>query len=157
MSASNNPSHLPGIDQIELPPDTAAFFLRMERATETTDCAVTKDNQPIMSVKGAWTPKEDALLTEAVMKSRPIVWDQVAESVPGRTALQCKERWRYRLDPTVKRARFEKWEDDIIIAERNRIGNHWTVIAGKLPGRTPYAVKNRWYSLLRNLNLAGNQ
>ena len=100
--------------------------------------------------KGSWSQHEDELLRHAVSNCSPILWDVVAEQVPGRTAIQCKERWLYRLHPEVKKTRFEKWEDDLIIRERNLHGNHWTLIANKLPGRTSCAVKNRWYSVLRN-------
>ncbi|EAY06022.1 Myb-like DNA-binding domain containing protein [Trichomonas vaginalis G3] len=105
-----------------------------------------------ISVKGSWSQEEDALLKKAVLSQSPILWDIVAEQVPGRTAIQCKKRWLYRLHPEVKKTRFEKWEDDLIIAERKKHGNHWTLIATKLPGRTSCAVKNRWYSVLRNRN-----
>ena len=100
--------------------------------------------------KGTWSPVEAEKLKEAVNKSVPIVWDGVAENVPGRTATQCKERWLYRLDPAVKKTRFEQWEDEIIVRERLRIGNRWTLISNLLPGRTSQSVKNRWYSVLRN-------
>ena len=100
--------------------------------------------------KGSWSQHEDDLLRQAVANCSPILWDVIAEQVPGRSAIQCKERWLYRLHPEVKKTRFEKWEDDLIIRERNLHGNHWTLIANKLPGRTSCAVKNRWYSVLRN-------
>jgi hypothetical protein len=109
-----------------------------------------KNNKHPISVKGSWSPREDEQLRIAVSKCQPILWDVVAEQVPGRSAIQCKERWLYRLHPEVKKTRFEKWEDDIIIKARNIYGNHWTLIANKLPGRTSCAVKNRWYSVLRN-------
>lgn len=100
--------------------------------------------------KGLWTHEEDLLLIEAVKSVNPIIWDVVAEKIPGRNAVQCRERWRYRLDPSVDRSPFQKWEDDFIISERKRIGNMWTLIATKLPGRTVCSVKNRWYSVLRH-------
>lgn len=106
--------------------------------------------QSIPKLKGAWSNEEDIKLKEAVSHCDPILWDVIAESVPGRTPIQCKERWLYRLHPEIKKTRFEKWEDELIIHERNRVGNHWTLIANKLPGRTSCAVKNRWYSVLRN-------
>jgi hypothetical protein len=53
-------------------------------------------------------------------------------------------------DFVIKKVKFEKWEDEVIILERERIGNHWSHIADKLSGRTSSAVKNRWYSVLRN-------
>ena len=138
---------LPSIYDLPLPSLQERFFLEMEEvAARKLNSGPKADPR-----HGTWTREEDELLRMAVSNCRPILWDVVAESVPGRSAIQCKERWLYRLDPEVKRTRFEKWEDDLIVRERLRIGNHWTVIANKLPGRTPCAVKNRWYSCLRNL------
>ena len=102
-------------------------------------------------IKGFWTREEDELLKKAVESTNPIVWDIVAEQVPGRSPIQCRERWRNRLDPAVKKTRFERWEDNIIIREQKKIGNKWTLIANFLPGRTATAVKNRWYSVLKNV------
>ena len=99
-------------------------------------------------IKGVWKQEEDEKLKKAVQSMSPVVWDVVAEHVPGRTPLQCRERWRYRLSPDIKKTRFEHWEDSIIIKEQKRLGNKWTLIANKLPGRTSCAVKNRWYSVL---------
>lgn len=102
-------------------------------------------------MKGNWSPDEDNLLREAVSNLRePISWDDVAKSVTGRTAKQCRERWLFRLSPNLNKAPFQKWEDEVIVIERQRIGNRWTAIASKLPGRTSCAVKNRWYTVLRN-------
>ena len=135
---------LPSIHDLPLTSCQETFFTQME------ELAARYLNSKTRPRHGAWTPEEDELLKDAVSKGKPVLWDVVAEAVPGRTPIQCKERWLYRLDPDVKRTKFEKWEDDLIVRERLRIGNHWTVIANKLPGRTPCAVKNRWYSCLRN-------
>jgi hypothetical protein len=54
-----------------------------------------------------------------------------------------------KLNPEVRRSPFERWEDELIESERQRIGNHWSVIAQRLPGRTACSVKNRWYTVLR--------
>ena len=105
--------------------------------------------------KGVWTHEEDELLCKAVNECKPILWDVVAEKIPGRNAVQCRERWRYRLDPSINRSPFQKWEDEFIISERKKVGNMWTLIANKLPGRTVCAVKNRWYSVLRHKNNDG--
>jgi hypothetical protein len=74
----------------------------------------------------------------------------VATLIPGRTPTQCRERWMFRIGPGLNKAPFQDWEDELIIKEREKLGNHWTSIAGKLPGRTSCAVKSRWYSVLKN-------
>jgi hypothetical protein len=50
--------------------------------------------------KGAWTPGEDAKLTEAVTEHGNN-WVQVATMVPGRTNHQCRHRWAKCLDSTI--------------------------------------------------------
>ena len=114
------------------------------------NCALRLPKTYTLHKKGIWTQEEDMLLLQAVNETKPIIWDVVAEKIPGRNAIQCRERWRYRLDPSINRTPFQKWEDDFIISERKKVGNLWTLIATKLPGRTVCAVKNRWYSVLRH-------
>jgi hypothetical protein len=72
--------------------------------------------------------------------------------VPTRTSKQCRERWFDRLAPELKRTPFEPWEDEIISEKQREVGNKWSVIANYLPGRSPGAVKNRWYSGLKSSN-----
>ncbi|OHT14045.1 Myb-like DNA-binding domain containing protein [Tritrichomonas foetus] len=106
---------------------------------------------PEFNVKGVWTKSEDDILKDAVSNAGdPIDWTYVASKVQHRTWKQCKERWCLRLHPNLKKIPFEKWEDDVVIKEREKYGNHWALIAKKLPGRTAVAVKNRWYSVLRH-------
>ena len=109
--------------------------------------------QPVDSVtRGSWCMSEDALLRAAVGRFGINHWDAVAATIPGRTATQCRERWMFRISPGLKKTPFEYWEDELIIRERGRLGNHWTQIAAKLPGRTSCSVKNRWYTVLRKHN-----
>ena len=116
------------------------FFSSMERKPKTNECG-----------KGQWTPDEDKLLLDAMARFKGhICWEELSKQIPGRTAKQCRERWQFRLHPDVSKAPFEPWEDEFIIFERQNKGNHWTEIARKLPGRTSCAVKNRWYTVLRN-------
>ena len=74
----------------------------------------------------------------------------IAKFVPSRTSKQCRERWVQRLAPSIKHEPFEPWEDKLIIEKQAEIGNRWSVIAQSLPGRASCAIKNRWYSALRN-------
>ena len=41
------------------------------------------------------------------------------------------------------------WEDNTIIRGHAEVGNRWSVIAARLPGRTADATKNRWNASLK--------
>lgn len=43
--------------------------------------------------KGHWTAQEDKLLTEAVRQHAGKNWKKIAESLEGRTDVQCLHRW----------------------------------------------------------------
>jgi hypothetical protein len=84
-------------------------------------------------------------------------WAAVARFVLTRTAKQCRERWFQRLAPEIRHGAFEPWEDAVILARQREFGNRWSLIAAKLPGRTPGSVKNRWYSGLKHKHATGAQ
>ena len=107
-------------------------------------------NQNEFQARGTWTQQEDEQLTSAVRQLGTKKWTDIAKFVPTRTSKQCRERWFHRLDPNIRRDPFEPWEDQIIIEKQKEIGNKWAIIAQQIPGRTPSAVKNRWYSGLKN-------
>ncbi|KAL4101683.1 hypothetical protein PRIC1_005432 [Phytophthora ramorum] len=100
-------------------------------------------------VKGPWSVEEDAMLMEMMLKGYDN-WRQVSNSIPGRTAKQCRERWRNRLDPSINKSPFTEEEDDAIQQAYEKYGNRWTQIAELLPGRTEDAVKLRWKALNPN-------
>ena len=89
-------------------------------------------------------------MLSAVHQLGPKKWVDIAKFVPTRTSKQCRERWFHRLDPEIRHEPFEPWEDQIIITKQREIGNKWATIAQELQGRSPSAVKNRWYSGLKN-------
>ncbi|KAI9895276.1 hypothetical protein PsorP6_018950 [Peronosclerospora sorghi] len=100
-------------------------------------------------VKGPWSVEEDARLMEMMLKGYDN-WRQVSNNIPGRTAKQCRERWRNRLDPSIKKTPFTPQEDEAIQQAYEKYGNRWTQIAELLPGRTEDAVKLRWKALNPN-------
>jgi hypothetical protein len=120
-----------------------------------SDAKLFPESAPIQSppksgpVRGSWTTEDDEALIRAVSVPGAIVWNTVASQIGTHTAKQCRERWLVKLNPDVRRSPFAKWEDDLIRSERQRIGNHWSIIAQLLPGRTACSVKNRWYTVLR--------
>ena len=52
------------------------------------------------------------------------------------------------LRPDIKRGNITPDEDDLIIRLHSLLGNRWSLIAGRLPGRTDNEIKNYWNSHL---------
>ncbi|MBA0751907.1 hypothetical protein Gogos_000795, partial [Gossypium gossypioides] len=56
----------------------------------------------------------------------------------------CRLRWLNYLRPNIKRGSFAAEEVNLIINLHSLLGNRWSLIAGRLPGRTANDVKNYW-------------
>ncbi|KAL9170279.1 hypothetical protein ABFS82_04G134600 [Erythranthe guttata] len=85
---------------------------------------------------GKWTAQEDKRLKVAVTFFGPKTWKKVARYVPGRTQVQCRERWVNCLDPSLKMAKWTEEEDSKL---KEAISKHvfcWSKVASCVPGRT---------------------
>lgn len=99
-------------------------------------------------VRGKWSPAEDAHLRSLVQQWGK-EWSRIAEATPGRTSKQCRQRWRFQLDPSLNHGPFTAAEDRVLVRMHAELGTRWSKIAQQIEGRTPDAVKVRWKSITR--------
>lgn len=101
------------------------------------------------SSQAGWTEEEDNQLIAVVKKFNRRNWKKIAESIPGRTDVQCLHRWQKVLDPELVKGPWRKEEDDHIIELVEKYGcKKWSVIAKSLPGRIGKQCRERWLNHL---------
>ncbi|KAG4933192.1 Anthocyanin regulatory C1 protein [Glycine soja] len=99
--------------------------------------------------RGAWTPEEDRKLAQCIEIHGAKRWKTVAiKSGLNRCGKSCRLRWLNYLRPNIKRGNISDEEEDLILRLHRLLGNRWSLIAGRLPGRTDNEIKNYWNSHL---------
>ncbi|KAK8478845.1 hypothetical protein V6N13_101138 [Hibiscus sabdariffa] len=100
--------------------------------------------------KGPWTPEEDVKLSNYVQIHGAGKWRNLPKNAGlQRCGKSCRLRWTNYLRPDIKRGRFSFEEEETIIQLHSVLGNKWSAIAGRLPGRTDNEIKNYWNTRIR--------
>jgi hypothetical protein len=98
-----------------------------------------------MNPRRKFTVDEDLRLRSLVEQIGSRHWETVASFMPGRTARQCRDRYKNYLVESLVAAPWTPEEDQVLQAKHAEIGPKWVEISRHLSGRSGNAVKNRWH------------
>ncbi|OHS95821.1 hypothetical protein TRFO_38024 [Tritrichomonas foetus] len=97
---------------------------------------------------------EDDLLRKLVNEHGATNWRFIAENIPGRSARQCRDRWKNYLMPGISNAPWTPEEDQLLEQKYAEMGSQWSRIAKFFPSRTDINIKNRWATRSGRVNRA---
>ncbi|KAK4236807.1 Myb-related protein B [Achaetomium macrosporum] len=99
-----------------------------------------------------WTAEEDYALRKAVnqalTQSRPLLWRELAKSVPGRSNKDCRRRWWNSLVTGTTKGPWSEEEDDRLIQAVQEFGFAWTQVAKTVMTRNADQCSSHWSQVL---------
>jgi hypothetical protein len=101
--------------------------------------------------KKKFTPDEDRYLLYLVSMLGMYDWKSVSGYMKGRSRRQCRERFKYYLEPGLYRPAWTPYEDELLVQKVQEFGPKWANISQFFPGRTDIDLKNRYQIVKRSL------
>ncbi|GME74690.1 unnamed protein product [Ambrosiozyma monospora] len=77
-----------------------------------------------------------------------INWEEIAASLPARKPKDCRKRWCSSLDPCLRKGKWTKDEDDLLIKAYKAYGPAWQKVASQIEGRTEDQCSKRYIEVL---------
>lgn len=103
--------------------------------------------------KGKWTKDEDERLWNILCKYRyknERTWDKASEGMGyTRNSIQCRERWKNFLDPSLRFGPWTPEEDECLLRLHAEFGKQWKRFTGTLIGRSAQRIRRR-FAILEN-------
>jgi transcriptional activator Myb len=100
-----------------------------------------------ISKKPKWTPSEDEILISKVNSTGRNNWKTISSFIKRKSPEMCYERYR-QIKPFVKKGRWMKEEDEIILKFISKYGPKWSKIAKFLGNRTGKQIRERFVNRL---------
>jgi hypothetical protein len=104
---------------------------------------------PARTPRLKFTAKEDHVLSHLVDFCRMTKWKDISPYLPGRSVRQCRERWKYYLDPMIKNIAWTEDEDERLMEKFQEYGPKWAKMTVFFTGRTDIDLKNRFHRMER--------
>ncbi|KAH8555154.1 hypothetical protein BGW37DRAFT_475968 [Umbelopsis sp. PMI_123] len=107
----------------------------LQRWTKALDPAIRRSR---------WAQEEDEVLKNAVEVYGLGNWRMVQKHIPGRTDMQCRERWVNILDPALDHSKLVAEETERLHKLVNEHGTKWSMLTQYFPGRTDNQLLRTW-------------
>ncbi|KZO91179.1 hypothetical protein CALVIDRAFT_521914 [Calocera viscosa TUFC12733] len=96
----------------------------------------------------AWTEQEDAILRAAILRghteSRPHLWHEISQHVPGRSNKDCRKRWYGQMERQLRRGAWTPEEDQLLREAVEMYTNQWSQVAAIVGSRSGDQCAKRW-------------